>query len=987
MLPPRQSNAGHDEVVVPDEVTSLKGRIDDEAGNDLRNALTERVTSSASRRIAGVNGLRREPGTVRSMVGNMLVADTAPKKPARMNDPEYLLSNDGLHGNLTDRSIWAPDSTPQGQRRLRGVRGSGLEIDPTDLSWPETEDRAEYTGVIPEYVAPETVKEVRDYGSVQADDTDDLSNAPMNDPQYRMSGSPGSIPEVDLGRDLQQGSIASPASQRPDLPEPLNAPQPIDPLSFSGYDPNIDYRGLAKSGDLPSPLASLDPQLGYVGDTDMNRAYIDYAIEHGAPDTTLAAMQERGDKWLTLGNDIGRGWRWLTESVPGVLGWFDDVTKAAGNGLHASERENARYNLSDLNTNLADHLVDTAGELPETTFTVLDDGSSYDYEHMTSNFMTGTQYKNYVDAGMGGLPVNEIIPDGIYNKRYEMLYNGFVPFTPSNEAAWKMAVENVVTSPGRMATSSSYLRDIITPDYTITYGPDRRTINGPDFENRASAYISQLSRSDHMDPYGFLSEPDDMTGVTPTIREYAIPDGAGDLAYAHGMLTGASYDDESLYLTFTDGGTIAVPVEMMSSLTDSEGNIVLPTSMVSADNAHGWLPDDLSVLNDMDMIRESAESSGISPLYYAGVQYIPDLIMGDGTTIPYMDVSRLYYDEEPSDNPENAGDDDIEYGFMPFGANIPKRLQQQELFSDEGYNEGFFGGGNALRNAIDWTAGSIPISFEILQPYLTSGSNALMAARGVNAGAYNPYTHSYKLNAGYYDDQGNLRYGVVDRDGNVDAYKSAESILSNTLGTALVPVTENIAGNIGSSPLENALTRAGLYPVLGENPTPGRVLANALAGAAGEGVEEIIGNYFDEFSTYGPSSMYRSPVYNQSGEPMYDVTGREIREADTPAIDRFRNALNPADAANAFFGGVAVSGVMGGGPTVANMVGAARNGAARNDAMPSSHVKPVSLADVEAEARAYDNLANGRPEDYAEAEEEDDNVRYVRMPDSAPSGM
>ncbi|MCR4870351.1 MAG: hypothetical protein K5859_03515 [Atopobiaceae bacterium] len=794
------------------------------------------------------------------------------------------------------------------------------------------------------------------------------------------------MPEDD-GSDNALGNLVS--SGNDDIVSGYIASLPESIAAVAERDPRV--REALGSAGLRNSVP-FDPQLAYAGDTDINDAYLEYAAANGATDEELADLRDR-DHWRGLGEDLAEWEQWAIPALAGAGSWFNDVGTAAGRGLHANERDRSTtpyVDMSDLSLNPFEHMVDAAGYIPETAATVLDDGSSYDYQHMASNWMTGTQYMDYVEMGSGGLPIEEIDPFGVYNKRYEMQNNGFRPFTPDSQTAFNMAAENVLTAPGRMATTASYARDFITPDYTITYGPDRRTIGGRDFERRAGIYINQLNRSNRMDPYSLITQPDDMDGVTPIVREYAVPNGSGGVSYAHGMLTSASYDDENMYLTFTDGGTIAVPMSLAPSIIDDKGQISLDTSMVAVDRAHGELPDNLSILNDMDRIASLTEG-GISPLYYAGVQYIPDMKLDDGTYMPYVDVERLYYDREIGDNPDNAGDNDIEYGFSPGAFNVPRRLQQQELLSDEGWNSDFFGGGNALRNTFDWTAGSIPISFEILQPWLTSGSNALMAMRGVNSGSYNPYTHSYHLNAGYLDDNGNLRYGVTDRYGNVNDRQSAESILWNTAGTALVPATEHIAGSIGSSPIERALTRAGLYPTLGDNPTVRRILANALAGSAGEGVEEIIGNYFDDLSTYGPTGFYANQVYDQYGNPMYDITGREIRDYDTPVNERLSNAMNPADAVNAFAGGVGVSMMMGGLPMAGRMVNAAQ----RNSAIASagngtqvtpSRIQPVSLEAVEAAASAYDNIANGRPVDYREDEE--DNVEYTSGPDEdVPEGM
>lgn len=783
-------------------------------------------------------------------------------------------------------------------------------------------------------------------------------------------------------------------------------------------EPGSRVRSLAESDprvrealEMGTEYTGLD-QLGLSGNTEANDAYMRLALENGASEDELRSIADH-DIWRHLGSDLADWEQWALwgdegfDAAPQIGGfhiplingnllpWIGNLVDPYVRGIKKMR------NVPDYTPHV-EHEFDA---LPETMATTIDDGSSFDYNHMTADYMTGTQYRRYVAAGMGGLPIEQIDPTGIYNKRYEMLYNGYTPFTPDDASAWRMAIENVAGAPGRGANTFGSLREMVTPDYTITFDSDtgRRTISGRSFERYASAYINELARENMMDPFRFINTPDDMDGITPIIREYMIPDGSGGYLYAHGMLTGAMRDPDDpniVMLSFTDGSTVMVRDSELR--TDKSNNIMIDQTYVTPSNANGWLPDDLSVMNDIDMITELSDETGAPPLYYAGVQYMPDLALEDGSTMPYSDATRLYYDNEYTDNPENSSDDDIEYGFAPLNINVPRRFQQQEFWNDEGgpISNGFFDlKGNAARNIVDWTLVSIPISFEQLHPWLTSASNATMAMRGVNPGTYDPATHTYRLNAGYYDDAGNLRYGVTDRYGNVDDSKSAEAAMSNTLGTALVPLTERIAGNIGSSPLETALTAAGLYPVLKANPTAMNVLANFAAGAAGEGVEEIIGNYFDELSTYGPTSMYRNQVYDASGNPMYDITGREIREYYTPEEKRYLNALDPADMANAFVGGVGVDLLLGGPGAVTSAIDARRNHSTAAAAASlgnvqgpmSTRVTPMSQEDIAAEAWAYENLVNGRPEDYGKTDIEDgdveDNVRYYRMPDQVPEGM
>lgn len=647
----------------------------------------------------------------------------------------------------------------------------------------------------------------------------------------------------------------------------------------------------------------VDPDI--VGDTETNQSYEDFFIDNGASEEDVAAMSSRDDA------DI------LAQLGEGTL---DQTTNVGATG--------------------------DAG--------VIDDGSSYDYNHVTSNWMTGTQYLRYIeDLGIQGRPVDMIDPRGIYNKQEELVHYGFVPYTPD----WMSAIErngaNLMMLPGRVAGAVGNLRERITPDYTINV--DGNVISGRDFDERVTPYIQQNIRNSQYRPMTYLMPPEDGRNATAYVNEWSIPSDDGTMTYHYGdPLSIDDGPDGSITASFSDGSVVTLPreltIDQMVGLFTNDN-----VHMVRADQAHGQLPDDLSSLNDMTYIMNESRRSGISPLAYANVLYYPDLVLSDGTSIPYEDAQRIYYDETPGDD-DTPDDDGISYGFsdraLPFlFDNKPARFNAQEMISSGDDGRLHVDLSDIGNNAVDFTAGSLPISLSlpVWNPWVYSASSALASLAGVDPSSYDPRSGSYLPIAGYYDDDGNMRYGVqalmpegedwmaLDPRLRVDQDMSDRLRYWNALGTAAVPFTEEIAGSVGGSDLIGNLLGVSDKAMEGVvAPTVGRLLARDLYGPVGEGLEEIAGNHFDELTNYGLQGMWADQAVDSEGRPMYDVVGRDIRDYGTPITNRVTNAFDPAEMGNAFAGGMLVSGVMG---------------------APGMVTKPFEYAD--ARRRHADYVANG----------------------------
>jgi len=599
-----------------------------------------------------------------------------------------------------------------------------------------------------------------------------------------------------------------------------------------------NYWGEDYRADGGGVLSSIDSQLDMIGNTQSNDAYLRAAIDDGADPDEMYDIMHR--------NQLA------ALSLPWGLG---------------SDQRNS---------------VDQGGLLAGSA--VIDDGT-YDYDHMTADNMTGTQYLKYAQMGMGGRPVNEIDPLQVYSKRRELVNYGFVPFTPDETSYANMVLDNAADFPARLGAEIGSLRTKIPgldKPYKIHVGD--KEVDGPEFDKLGGAYIHQTEWKNQFDP---------------SVLEFPIPDKDGNMTYHYGYLDSViDYGDGFYELGFTDGSTVEVDQDFYDSVSDGNGNVSLNDyEPVTASDALGNFPE-ITDENRYDLIT------------------IPDLVMPDGTTLTFDEAQDVYYDHDIGDDPNNKYDNDITYdiskSIIPTLDNRPSRL------NGEIFGEGMKPNLDSLaNNVVDWTLGSVPISVTSLFspisgaplfdlsafPWLYSASNASSSLAGVDPGTYDIANDSYGLGFGNYDSNGNLRYGIIDADGNINREASDEARFWNALGNASVPLTEQIVGPVGEYGLP---VRKLLNIDLPTSPTYRDVLADLAMGAFEEGVEEDLGNIFDELTNYGPRGMFTNQAVDDSGMPMYDVTGHEIRDYSTSTRDRLANLGNVEDLANAFTGGAAV---------------------------------------------------------------------------------
>lgn len=650
----------------------------------------------------------------------------------------------------------------------------------------------------------------------------------------------------------------------------------------------------------------------YYGNTPQNDAYIRNAIENGLSEEDAYDISHYDPESM------------MDFRTPGAH--FDPLTI------------DDAYGMSDRGVPLYDQA--TLREHGAGAETAIDDGTSYDYGHMTSEWMTGPQYKKYVEMGMGGRDVDDIDPTQVYSKADEAREYGFVPYVPNQTTYNRLAGGDMARVPGEIGTRVANLRTTMAPDYSITYGKDSTKISGNEFDRVAPTFLNNYY-------HDLMYDPDRIrrNGQPMSVMEYAIPTPDGDVAYAHGNVVDAGYDD-TLHLSFNDGTEMDVPGDELATWgRDQNGLLVVPEDYVAQHGSFKSSYDDTFYLTfsdgqriglSPDYVQSHSDENGmvdLDPLYSVApidqvngelpedlsvlgenaVGYAPVLTMSDGTVIPLEDVERIYWDETAGDDPDATDslgnvrtDDDISYDFGPLGLSKPRRLMDQEPFDFSGEGP-IFNKDDLLNNVIDWTAGSAPISTGLYMPWVYSTSQATNSLYGINPGSYNAKTGSRGLTAGGWDENGNLRYGVQDENGDIDEDLSRSTRWWNAAGNAAIPLTEMLVGPVGEHliPLEGVTSR---IPFKTDT---GKLLADTLVGYGAEGIEEDLGNVFEELMQYGPSGTFANPVLDENGEPMKDIYGHEVRNADTSMPRRALNSVDPTDLSNAFIGGALVSPAMG----------------------------------------------------------------------------
>jgi hypothetical protein len=628
--------------------------------------------------------------------------------------------------------------------------------------------------------------------------------------------------------------------------------------------------------------------------------------------------------------------------------------------------------------------TDTIGDIR-----AVDDGNTFDYDHLTAGWATGPAMQDYLEAGFGGRNSWwDYDPNAIYNKADEADDYDFKAYTPDQTARDNLRMLDKLDAPsdtagfiGRARTLAlPYLTNLLgvsddlsdVPSYKIRYDQDKNpettndvmTLNGLDYDYHATPYYNNMLKLFEQNPELFMSAPEngEIHGapVSTLVRQNLFNDVNGNPTYAYGNIVDAQ---GVLHIPFTDGTSVDVPAsEYQNWSTGESGNIVIPDQLIAGhgdidyDNVKSdvlrltfsdgrnadvlqsdWLDEDNNwLLNDdgdyagmtsygmvspdaaAEQLPENIDSwnEGIDNWQYAPVLYLPDMVMDDGTRLTWNQFNEIYNDK-PDD-----GYDGIWYDYNLM--NKPTRLMKNngQIFNDD-MTINFE---DIIPSSIDMTLGSLPISFDYTAWPLSVSQALSKSLSGIDPGSYDALTGSDRYISAEPDENGNL---VPNTSGLNKAI--------NATGTALTPLTEQIAGPISGHSLIESLS--GETPV---NPTLAQLGKAYLIGALGEGIEEIPGNFFDELISQG-TSLYGNPVTNDGkrlldrdpsswlsttpavdengnylavgadGEPLDYVTdqvGHIYKDPNTPLSDRVLNFLSPSDLANALAGGFLVDTAM-----------------------------------------------------------------------------
>lgn len=635
-------------------------------------------------------------------------------------------------------------------------------------------------------------------------------------------------------------------------------------------------------------------------------------------------------------------------------------------------------------------------DLLDSLTTSIDDGTM-DRSHLLSDWMTGSQYYHYVhDLGIPGMPEDQIdvSDDARYSKADEQRLNGFQPYVPNLTYLAGSVIPRIASDTRLLSDHVSNLRTrglLNDVDYDIhanTGYDNDATFSGRDFDKLKDGYFSQVdklyddaSNGDAEALSSMIHRPDNGP-YTTMVKQTTLPDGSvhygamtdvdavpdtdlGSLIdwdnitfnddgipesveTTDGAILNLEIGDDYVSLAddkafedwanshtlyqvgFSDGTSASIPYLDVAGNTDEIGDtdwVRYDRTRLDRDRVD---PTSLTVGNP-----ETLNDSGV------GAYFSPDMILSDGTRIPFDVAMRIAQDDDPDDT-----SDGVSYSFQKSGLNPsrlgpigsilglsaapllltdsrPRRLMDQIPIDEEGFHVA-----DLPNNVTDWAANSMTISLPYLQ-WLNAASQAMPYYAGVDG--------TLRSEGGAYRSTG--------WDPESDEGGSRNALLS--VPTLAGPAFENLAGNIGHETLLDEPVKDLINRRLAKG-----TLANALAHFGwdmfAEGEEENLGDIVDELGTYGRDA-YANPlvvptpdmaVYDENGnllkaggvdfvgpfEALYDERGNEIRDPDTSVDDRIANFIPHTpeqfrEAANSFIGGAGVSALMGAPGLLASGIG------------------------------------------------------------------
>lgn len=573
-------------------------------------------------------------------------------------------------------------------------------------------------------------------------------------------------------------------------------------------------------------------------------------------------------------------------TVPHLL----NAMRAAGE-LGQYDVPNARQN-RDLVRDAANRaLEETSQTLTASRKGAVDDGTM-DMVNLTSNYMTGEQYLNYLENGVSGSSrtIEDIKSrplDTIYNKRYEMMENGFTPYIPNNGVYGRMILENAADQPTSWYSKLRGLRNDNVGDYDVYYNGQRysgaeRDKDMTDWINSVNDKLKDLNdyNNDVTDKLPELMDPNaDHTNQTPYMQV--------------------------VNLQLEDGTTLQIPAKGITSnidklANDGNGNFYTADGNYFTDFAGNIQPlvvnfadgtvlefdtvDDYNELASQlgnNTFVEAPEGTDVNLVSY----WDPYYVSKNGTKVHSNDAIALVLDDADQGVRSN-------YGF----ANWKKPSNKTGDWIENGH----FNMADFAPKTVDMALSSVPYFFpEIGFPLAASTAHQASITA-------DPMAYDYRTGT------------TTPLSSNIDNGLYASAMASNLA----MPLTELGFGNIGSNMLRAPL-KAGTGYLAGKFGNRAWMpIANEGLGVVGEGVEEIYGNAVEEGTRQGPKTWYGNQLtandvdqetiennnwYVDANGNIYDAaTMYPVKDPNTVWYDRLANFLK--DAPEAFIGGSILGG-------------------------------------------------------------------------------
>lgn len=365
--------------------------------------------------------------------------------------------------------------------------------------------------------------------------------------------------------------------------------------------------------------------------------YNDYLTESGYDPNDSSTWEEGSDNrdYIGIIGDLLEG-KYLKPVISGEDINYDD--------------ENSYYNdwwgvLSDLAGRNKEHAID--------------DGTIHP-DNLSSDTMTGLQYKIYRDITGTGRDPDTIDPYAIYSKTQEAIEYGFVPHVISDDDWRKMQLQRMSEIPNELANELGNSRNNIF-NYTINTGD--QSFSGRDFEKNVTTYMDRIKYlgNETMTDDGrniFTIKDADHTGMTPySYGEWQVVLDDGNVErHPHGKIKAELLEDGTILVTFPDGLNTRFNDE-----TDFSTNLQKVGIQIAED--------------------------GEEP-----IAWYPDLVLDDGQRISFADAWSIINDDPHSEDPDKR----ISYDYGPLGLGKPKS-----------HSNGLFSG-DILNETWDLLAGSAP---------------------------------------------------------------------------------------------------------------------------------------------------------------------------------------------------------------------------------------------------------------------------------------